>query len=195
MMCPALALVGCNQNKAKAIDMTQYFDQKVRYTIFSNGNKSSQSELRLSSFTDDNYNTIDNSGNELLKPYYTLSFSGVSSWLYKMYIEEIKFGIYSNMDMEVQFMLTLTNVHKGSSSSTNDKTITVPVPVQLLKGKVVEASVSIKDYIDKNDATTTLTIEIQDPSYFRADGVDTGLKFDISELRVIAIHDSSKWEK
>ena len=184
MCVPALALVGCNsENKVKAINMTRYFEQKVNYQVYNRN--AINDNLRLDSFIDDKFDTIDNSGNELMKQYTSITFNGVKDWLYKMYVEEVDFYIYSNLTMEIQFEVKISNLKTKKDA--------IPVPVNLVAGKAVPVRVVVQDYFDNYTSSSTINIAPQDRIYFIVNGEETGLKYDLSRLAVYGYHSADKW--
>lgn len=191
LLLPCFAFVGCGK-ESHAIDMTQYFKEKVNYQIF---DKSAINDnLALSTCLDNKFNTVDDNGNKSLRQYTSITFNGNTEWLYKMTIEKIAFSIYSNVDMTVQFEVKITNVHTGNQEENGRKnTYIEPIEIQLKKDKAVKVEIrDINDYFESYTATTTINISTTN-DYFRTrnennEVVLTDLNYDISNFQVYGVH-------
>ena len=175
-ICPLL-FTACGKNE-QPIDASRYFESKVIYNVY---DKTGDIEDKLSTFTD---NKFDN-----LTQYTKVKFTGISDWLYKMTISKITFDLYSNQTEELQFIVRFSNLKNHDTKDGNPKFV---VTVPAVKGKAVSVSVQIGDYVESYSETTTVSIEIDGTMYYFANGENTGLKIDISNVRFYGKHDLSK---
>ena len=111
-ICCCFILVGCTNNgrnvKTKAITMNTYFSETVKV------NNSSSDTYNLSAFTSDNVDT-----NTLLTDNKKLTFTGVSNWIYGMYIECVYFYLYTTKSVEINSLkITMTDLDSGEEDST-----------------------------------------------------------------------------
>lgn len=176
-ICPLL-FTACGSNDT-SLNASRYFESKVIYNVY---DKTGDIEDKLSTFTD---NKFDN-----LTQYSKIKFTCVSDWLYKMTISKITFDLYSNQTEELQFVIRFSNLKNGDTKDGDPKFV---VTVPAVKGKAVSVSVPIGDYVESYSETTTVSIEIDNADmFFKANGENTGLKFDISNVRFYGKHDLSK---
>ena len=171
-ICPLL-FTACGSNDT-SLNTSRYFESKVIYNIY---DKTGDVEDKLSTFTD---NKFDN-----LTQYTKVKFTGISDWLYKMSISKISFDIYSNQTEELQFIVRFSNL-KNRDTKDGDPKFVVTVPA--VKGKAVTVSVPIGDYVESYSETTTVSIEIDGTMYYFANGENTGLQIDISNLKFYGSH-------
>ena len=171
-ICPLL-FTACGSNDT-SLNTSRYFESKVIYNIY---DKTGDVEDKLSTFTD---NKFDN-----LTQYTKVKFTGISDWLYKMTISKISFDIYSNQTEELQFIVRFSNL-KNRDTKDGDPKFVVTVPA--VKGKAVTVSVPIGDYVESYSETTTVSIEIDGTMYYFANGENTGLQIDISNLKFYGSH-------
>lgn len=179
-ICPLL-FTACGKTE-KPIDASIYFKEDAVYTIYSRG--SEEIKDKLSTFTDDKFDNA--------TQYMKITFEGNSGWLYKMTVDKICFDVYSNKDEELQFTINFSNLRNSDKKDGLDKFV---VTVKAQKGKVVSVKVPINDYVESNQNPTKVSISLSDSSNYIADGEETGLKIDISNVKFYGKHDLSKIEK
>lgn len=177
MLLPTIAFAGCN--KSDTINMSRYFESKVTYQLFPNYSMSS--DLTLKSFLDDK---VDHQ-----RSFYEIDFTGISSWLYKLQLSYITFDLYSNMDTDIEFNLTISNLHEGDQSAVGGNSVfTERVPVALKEGKKVHVKIDVNDYFESYSTTTKICLIVTDRSYFLDNGEDIGLKYDLLNFMLHGKH-------
>lgn len=174
--CPVL-FSACGKN-TECINMSRYFKSEAKYQVYNSGSNDEIKD-KLSTFTDDKFDNM--------TQYLKISFTGESAWLYKMTIKKVSFKIYSNKTEELQFIVRFSNL-KNSSIHNGEFVVSVNAKAN----KAVEFSVEINDFVESNSAVTTVSIEIDNSMFYKADNENTGLKIDISSFKVFGEHNLSK---
>ena len=149
-----LAFTGCGRNVSTSpLTMDRYFNSKVTSKYSTNSTKS----YNLSSFT------AQNTDENTLALHKSLQFTGVTNWLYSMYLECVYFYFYSTKSVEVnQLKVTVTALDGGITDlNLPDGTYKVEqiVSFNASKNKGVLVRVDIGKNVCNSDLTLTLALE------------------------------------
>lgn len=176
---PALAFVGCDADDHR-LNMERYFEKTVSYQTYPS--YAYNDGLSIKTFLDNKHDSM--------AQYSQFEFTGVSDWVYRLHLEKLTFQIYSNIDLEVQFQMTITNLVNGNIEGSKG-TMKKQVPVKLKRNKAVTVTVAIDDVVDSlTSPLLRIRFEFTDGSAFKQNDVETGLKYDIMNFQVYGYHES-----
>lgn len=170
---PAMFLVGCKEQTDNSINMSRYFQSKVKYELYNQG--TSKIETELQEFT--------HSLNDNQRQYDSISFTYEGSWMYKMYIEKVSFDIYASADQDVQFVLRFNNLSNGDLDSKSEPKFKVLAETKA--NQAITVTFIVNDYINK-ETSSTMVIDTDGSQYFQGDNKD--FVFDISNVKVYGEH-------
>ena len=175
---PILLFAGC-KTQQKDLNLDVYFDQQVKYTIYG---KNEEYKDQLSNFTDNRFNNH--------AQFTKITLEGKSDWLYKMTIEKIEFQVSSNMDEELQFIVRISNLRNTDKDQNQNPKFVQSVVVKT--NKTQKVSIPVKDYFESISSEIKVEIELDGTQYYFSENQNTGLKIDISAIKVFGEHDLSK---
>lgn len=173
---PALLIAGCKNKPNNQLNLSVYFENKVKYNVYSK----SAVEVKLNDFSHNKHNDQ--------VQYTTITFTGKPSWLYKMTLEKISFDIFSSANVEdFQFKVIVSNLADGDSDLVSSNTVTKEISVNLSKNQATHVKVNINDIFSSVSATTTIKITF-DSAYYVGDYKPLDLKIDVMNFKVFGEH-------
>ena len=110
----SVSFSGCSNGGNKNLDLSFYLASSGSGTFYYSGKSSRVIKA------EDIYN--ENLNYDLVDEYYSISFTSSKSYMYKMYIDYIEIGVYTNqaLDSQMDIRITITNMANKDSIKNRD---------------------------------------------------------------------------
>ena len=174
LVLPCFLFAACD--KDNSINMPRYFNSEVSYITYDKTNTKQTTTLDKFTGTDKTY-----------RQYTNITFTG-NTWLYKMTAQDISFDVCANMNMYVEFTITIANLKNGNNSASGGNAIfTKTVSVDLAKNKKSHIVVEINDYFASVSGNSEIKI-VPDSACFYKNGQKTGFSYYLNNFMLHGSH-------